>query len=81
MNTGLLSQLIIEIIYNSLIPLPGVNHNFELNKDIYPYYLSLDQILFLLQLGRCYILWRIWGFYSKWNNKRTQEIWFLLFSK
>lgn len=79
----------IEILYNSALCYPHVNHNFRFDQQGFPLYYkydefyfskigfcSLNQIFTLFQFGRVYLFWRFWTQYSIWNDKKATTIWF-----
>lgn len=35
---------------------------------------SLDALIFIIMLGRIYLIWRIFTNYSTWNDERAEEI-------
>jgi len=66
--------MIIEIIFNSIVPIPGTNISFKGTNLGSDYELSLDNYIFIVMLLKGYHILRIYGQYSRWTSDKAVRI-------
>ena len=66
--------MLLELLINSLICPPGVDYQYEFSQLKGKLILSIDAIMSVLMLLRCYIIIRFLRYFSKWGNMDAEDI-------
>ncbi len=73
-SSGLYKLLILELILNSMFIPPNLDYKFTGKMLGGKYVYSVDDLMVVISLAKCYLILRLYYHYSKWTSEKIKRI-------